>query len=171
MTAKFSTTARIRLGHAGDAEDLAAIFRSSWELAYRGVIPHLALERMIRNRGPQWWRQAGLHGEHRPLLLAIDGKLAGYATSGRSRSRGRPQGEIYELYLAPTYQGLGFGERLFEAARTKLDERGLSGLLVWVLADNTPACNFYWRRGGRPVTSSTERFGAVRLEKIAFVWE
>ena len=77
--------------------------------------------------------------------------VAGYATVGPARVRGEYEGEIYELYVTPTYQGLGFGERLFEACRYHLDARQLSGLIVWALADNMAATDFYWRRGGRPV--------------------
>ena len=69
---------------------------------------------------------------------------------GSSRQRGPYQGEIYELYLDPIYQGLGLGEHLFEGCRHTLDMRKLNGLIVWALLDNTAACDFYWRRGGRP---------------------
>ena len=45
-----------------------------------------------------------------------------------------------------------------------------SGLIVWALLDNTQACDFYWRRGGRPVTSAFTKIGGARLEKVAFTW-
>ena len=88
----------------------------------------------------------------------------------RSRQRGPYQGEIYELYLDPIYQGLGLGEHLFEGCRHTLDMRKLNGLIVWALLDNTPACDFYWRRGGRPVASAFTRIGRAKLEKVAFTW-
>jgi hypothetical protein len=48
--------------------------------------------------------------------------------------------------------------------------RGLEGLLVWALADNAGAIEFYWYRGGRPVAEAVERIGGAKLAKIAFVW-
>lgn len=33
-------------------------------------------------------------------------------------------GEIFEIYLLPEYQGLGFGRRLFNAARQELAAHG-----------------------------------------------
>ena len=89
---------------------------------------------------------------------------------GSSRQRGPYQGEIYELYLDPIYQGLGLGEHLFEGCRHTLDMRKLNGLIVWALLDNTAACDFYWRRGGRPIASAFTRIGGERLEKVAFAW-
>ena len=73
--------------------------------------------------------------------------------------------------MTPTHQGLGFGERLFEACRHHLDTRQMCGLLVWALADNEIATDFYWRRGGRPIGQAYERFGGRKLRKIAFAWD
>ena len=40
----------VRRAKPSDAKELAAIFRESWLLAYRGIIPHLHLETMVRRR-------------------------------------------------------------------------------------------------------------------------
>jgi ribosomal protein S18 acetylase RimI-like enzyme len=160
----------VRRARIGDAADLADLFRDSWRSTYRGIIPHTHLENMIRRRGPARWRSAIRSGEM-VLLVEYQGKLIGYATCGTARSRGAQKGEIYEIYLLPDYQGLGFGEFLFEACRFRLDQRRLRGLVVWALAENCQAINFYWNLGGRPLVSSYERIGGVRLEKIAFAWD
>lgn len=165
-----STSIAVRKGRASDAKALAALFRQSWLLAYRGIIPHLHLDSLVRQRTPEWWKRAIRNGTEL-LVIAVDGEVAGYATLGGSRGKGQAQGEIYELYLAPAYQGMGLGEHLFEAARHRLDERRMRGLIIWALSDNTQAIDFYWRRGGRPVTQAFERFGTARLEKIAFTWD
>jgi ribosomal protein S18 acetylase RimI-like enzyme len=161
---------RVRKGTQRDASLLADLFRQSWELAYRGIIPHLHLESMIRRRDSEWWKSAA-RGSDGLLVLDVAGTLAGYVTFGRARGRGRHQGEIYELYLAPTHQGLGFGEHLFEGARHALDQRRLNGLIIWALSDNEGACDFYWRRGGRPAAKTCDKVGGVKLDKIAYVWQ
>ncbi len=163
------TDVRVRKGTQRDAGALAELFRQSWELAYRGIIPHLHLESMIRRRDKAWWQHAA-RGSDGLLVLEVGGVTAGYVTFGRARGRTKFQGEIYELYLSPSYQGLGFGEHLFEAARFALDERKLNGLVIWALADNTVAADFYWRRGGRPVSKTVDKIGGVKLEKIAYGW-
>ncbi len=163
------STVRVRKGGTRDAAALAGLFRQSWELAYRGIIPHLQLEKIVRQRDPSWWHDAA--AKSGLLVIEVSGKVAGYATFGRARGRGaKYQGEIYELYIEPTHQGLGFGEHLFEAARYALDQRSLNGLIVWALADNEAAHHFYWRRGGRPVAKTTDKMAGVKLARIGFGW-
>jgi GNAT superfamily N-acetyltransferase len=159
----------VRKGKVADAAALSQVFRDSWQLAYRGIIPHVQLESYLRQRTAEWWRGAVRSGDG-TLVLELDSKVVGYATFGAARSRGPYQGEIYELYLDPVHQGLGLGERLFEGCRYALDTRKVRGLIVWALLANTPACDFYWRRGGRPIATAFTRIGAARLEKVAFAW-
>ena len=159
----------VRRGKSADANALSRVFKDSWLYAYRGIIPHLHLDSMIRQRTPDWWRDVVKSGDS-TLVLEFAGEIAGYATFGTSRQRGPFQGEIYELYLDPVYQGLGLGEHLFEGCRHALDMRKLSGLIIWALLDNTSACDFYWRRGGRPVANAFTKVGGAKLEKIAFAW-
>ena len=60
---------------------------------------------------PDWWDSAIRKGS-RISILAFGDKVAGYANYGRNRARSLfYDGEIYELYLRPEFQGLGFGRR------------------------------------------------------------
>lgn len=162
--------AHVRPARSKDAPALAAAYEESWRGAYQGVIPHLSLERMIARRGLRWWQNA-LRKRTSLLVLDFDGGAAGYVTFGRCRLGGTPyQGEVFELYLHPTYQGLGFGTKLFRGARLRLGEQRIRGLIVWAIADNEAACSFYLGQGGKPVAEGAERFGETTLHKIAFAW-
>jgi ribosomal protein S18 acetylase RimI-like enzyme len=104
-------------------------------------------------------------------VLVFGDKVAGYANYGRNRARSlQYDGEIYELYLRPEFQGLGFGRRLFTAARRDLMQSGLKSMVTWALYDNEPAMKFYPALGGRMVARSSERFGPKSLDKVAFAW-
>jgi GNAT superfamily N-acetyltransferase len=102
----------------------------------------------------------------------MGGSIVGYATLGRNRARQlNYEGEIYELYLLPQYQGIGLGTRLFAAARDKLKSHGLNGLVVWALEDNLGAVSFYHGCGGRDFAEGVEVFDGQAIRKIAFVWQ
>ena len=161
---------KIRWSKPADTTALAALHRDAWRYAYRGIIPGISLERMIARRGPASWRRMHRLGR-RALVLEFDNRVAGYATFGPCRTRSLARrGEIYELYVRPEFQGIGFGKRLFGEARRHLRARGLVGLLVWALAGNDLACRFYMALGGRERIRGYERVGGTRLEKIGFVW-
>ena len=160
----------IRRARVNDAGTIADAHDEAWRTAYQGIIPGAELERLINRRGPAWWDGAIRKGS-RIALLQFGDKIAGYANYGRNRARSLYyDGEIYELYLRPEFQGLGFGRRLFTAAKRDLAQSGLRSMVVWALSDNDPATEFYRALGGRMVARSSERFGPKSLDKVAFAW-
>jgi ribosomal protein S18 acetylase RimI-like enzyme len=160
----------IRRAKPSDAIGVAEAHDEAWRATYQGVIPGIELGKLINRRGPDWWQSAISKGS-RISILAFGDKVAGYANYGRNRARTlHYDGEIYELYLRPEYQGLGLGRRLFTAARRDLVQSGLKSLVVWALSDNEPAVSFYRNLGGKAVARSSERFGERSLDKVAFAW-
>jgi ribosomal protein S18 acetylase RimI-like enzyme len=163
-------TIDIRRAEPKDAAAIADVHNASWSGAYAGIIPHKALTAMLARRGPQWWSNA-IRRATSVLVAEMGGQIVGYATFGRNRVRElAQQGEIYELYIAPEYQGVGLGSRLFAAARDALGRHGLEGLVVWALEDNGGAVTFYEGLGGRDVAEGVEVFDAKALKKIAYTW-
>src|SRR6266436_6646231 len=160
----------IRRAKPADAAAVAGAHDEAWLTAYRGIIPGQELEKLVIRRGPAWWECAIRKGS-RVSLLVFGDRVAGYANYGRNRARSLTyEGEFYELYLRPEFQGLGFGRRLFSAARRDLQQSGLQSLVIWALSDNEPAVGFYRALGGKAVARSSERFGTKVLDKVAFAW-
>jgi len=161
----------IRPAKPSDAAAVADTHDDAWRSAYQGIIPGVELEKLVGRRGPDWWDSAIRKGS-RIAVLVFGEQLAGYANYGRNRARSLSyDGEIYELYLRPEFQGLGFGRRLFTSARKDLAQSGMKSLVIWALSDNDPAVDFYRALGGKPVARSSERFGARTLDKVAFGWQ
>ncbi|CAM5574198.1 ribosomal protein S18 acetylase RimI-like enzyme [Aquamicrobium terrae] len=164
-------TIDIRKAEPDDAGAIADVHMEAWRGAYSGIIPYRTLTAMINRRGPGWWANA-IRRAATVLVVEIGGTIVGYATIGRNRARElKQQGEIYELYLRPEYQGIGLGTRLFAAARRTLVDHGLKGMVVWALEDNDNALAFYAGAGGRDVAEGVEVFEQKALKKVAFVWE
>lgn len=160
----------LRPARPADAATLSAIHLQAWRGAYRGLLSGIDLERMLSRRGPRWWRGALTRGVL-IQVLEVAGKPAGYATYGRSRMRELPfEGEIYELYILPEYQGLGFGSKLFRGTRRELHRMRLSGLAVRVLKDNDAAMRFYQSLGGQVLMTTREQIAATTVELAIFGW-
>ena len=164
------TVISIRTARHGDEIQIARVHDAAWRDAYQGVIPGRELERMIARRGPAWWRQAIIGGT-RLMVLDFSETVAGYASYGRNRMPALAySGEIFELYIAPEYQGAGLGRRMFEAAQRDLSAHGYASFVVWALAGNERGLEFYRRLGGRIVRRAPEQFGAETRERIAFAF-
>lgn len=158
----------IRGARPEDAEAIASTHDAAWREAYRGIIPGRALEAMVERRGPSWWLSAIRRGS-RILVLEFDAQIVGYASLGRNRFGTLPYaGEIFELYLKPEFQGLGYGSRLFRAVRADLASKGYLSTVVWALADNERALRFYERMGGVEVWRASERFDMDVRTRVAF---
>ncbi|MDD9908941.1 MAG: GNAT family N-acetyltransferase [Ahrensia sp.] len=164
-------TIETRRAQSADAESISRVHEAAWRQAYCGMIPHKALDTMVRRRDMSWWARA-IRYSTRILVMEIMGEVVGYATLGGNRVATLPQkGEIYELYLTPEYQGVGLGKQLFLAARQELFRIGLTGCVVWVLEDNDPALRFYRNAGGVDIAEGTESFNDTTLRKIAFSFD
>jgi len=160
----------IRFAAAGEAAELAGVHERSWQEAYAGLLPALALKRMIAQRGTAWW-SAALRRRSNILVLDIDAEIAGYATLSRSRiGGGGAVGEVRELYLDPLYQGIGFGAQLFSAARQVLYRRGYARIIVTALEENDRAIAFYRHCGGRLLGRGSTIFGEKSFATRSFVW-
>ena len=153
-------TTSIRRAREADLGSLSTVFDASWREAYRGIIPGVALERLIALR------------RGRPIALVETGeRVVGYAAYGRTRSRALgTEAEIDELYLLPEYQGVGLGRRLFKAVRNDLTDHGLTRLGVWSLEDNARAGAFYEGLGGQAGPRVLDRVAGVALPKVGYLF-
>jgi ribosomal protein S18 acetylase RimI-like enzyme len=116
-------------------------------------------------RGGQKTGDPGDRGGRRGGRLCQFSILSGNGAPGPPGPRRQLGGaaEIQELYLAPEYQGIGLGGRLFAAALKRIGGRGYSRVLVRALADNDRAIGFYRRRGGKVVARTEESLGGRTL--------
>ena len=113
------------------------------------MLPHRALDRMINRRAEAWWERA-ISQSTVILVAEVNNEICWICDNGyEPRCRIIPQGEVYEIYMRPEYQGVGLGTGLFLGARRELQRRHLSGTVVWVLAENEQAIRFYENSGGR----------------------
>ncbi len=166
-----SLTVDIRPASSRDAHQIADVHAAAWRNAYEGLIPHKSLQSMIGRRHTGWWQRAIARGTS-VMVIDMGGLIAGYCTFGINRARALPQeGEIYELYIRPEYQGIGLGTLLFDAAQASLRNHGCDGLVVWALEDNAMAMRFYEGHGGRDIAQGFETFESKPLRKVAFVWQ
>lgn len=164
----------IRLARTGDAAGIAAVHVASWRETYAGLLPARALVGMsVPRETTAWTRTLAESHLRRPVFVAADSeqKIYGFASAGPTRDDTLDvDGEIYMLYVAPGFTGLGIGRELMRASFRLLARGACKSLLVWTLADN-PSRFFYEAMGGRRVAERMHPFWGGSYREIAYAWD
>jgi len=140
----------LRSAVLADAAELAELHLSSWRATYDPLLDPADRARLtLAERLAAWQRR--LAAEPGGVWLAErDGHLVGFvsvepapeADLGPDRIA-----EVTSLHVSPNLHGQGLGRRLLAHAEAQLSAAGYEQALLWVLASNRAARDFYERHG------------------------
>jgi GNAT superfamily N-acetyltransferase len=151
----------IRSATPDDAEAIAAIHVTSWQHAYRGILPDDYLAGLSPDdRLPMWNDILTLPDAPTHVGVAeVEGQVVGFYSIGRS-DEGDPEDVqmLYTIYMHPGSAGKGTGRLLMDDAERHMRARGAALGILRVLTANAPTLAFYERCGW------TTEPGTVRLE-------
>jgi ribosomal protein S18 acetylase RimI-like enzyme len=140
----------VRWGVPDDAYALAEIHVQAWQVAYRGLLPDSLLDSLsAADRLPRW-RERLAETAARVLVAELDGQAAGWLVIGPQRDTDvdtQRVGEIYAIYVDPTFWRHGCGAALMARARDELQVQGFVEATLWVLRANQRAIRFYEAQG------------------------
>lgn len=147
----------------------------SWRSTYAGLVSADYLAGMTEEKQGLMWRDL-LNPVTKPadtfaFVACKDGKVAGYAAGGLSRDGlVAYRGEVVAIYIEDGYKGQGLGRRLMQASARRLQQNGVSDLIIWVLAGNEGAIKFYRRLGGEKVAVRSLTIGGKEHTIIGYGW-
>jgi GNAT superfamily N-acetyltransferase len=164
---------QIRLARQDDAAEVARVYIESWHDAYPGVLPASLLRAMTPKGQTARW-QASIRAQGREAVLVAENSrhgIVGMASMGRARDDGLGfDGEIYTLYVDPTFYGRGVGRALLKGAFSVLRKNGMSSCVIWAHARNH-ARFFYEAMGGRLIAERTAKLMGEAVPESAFGWK
>lgn len=153
-----------------DADAIARIQVETWRMTYAGILPDELLIRMSKNRQRRMWRRMMRGGETIQVARDPAAGVIGFGSYGPNRSdRDGFSGEIYTLYVAPDFQGIGIGRGLLRAMFGSLTGEGHDSALVWVLAEN-PNRFFYEAQGGQRIAERSVTMWGAQVRELAYGW-
>jgi GNAT superfamily N-acetyltransferase len=162
----------LRRATPADAASIAAVEVTSWQCAYRRLMPDAFLDGLsIQDKSASWHLSLVKHqhgGRKRTVVAVSEDQVVGFAAVGRVEGDA-DVGLVYLVYVLPKYWGCGVGKALMAAVIDQLRELGVSEAVLWVLRDNQRACHFYeslgWHADGR---TQTDDYGGVELEAMCY---
>ncbi|MGH2451769.1 MAG: GNAT family N-acetyltransferase [Candidatus Limnocylindria bacterium] len=167
---------RIRPAEQRDAAALARLHVRTWQVAYRGQLPDSfldALDAEVDQRTSRWERSIADATSRRWVQLVAEAgdRVVGFVTFGPSGDEPiDPRiGEIYAIYVDPSYWDRGYGRALFTTAVDGLIDAGFGEATLWVLGTNARARRFYevagWVADG---AVKTEHRNDVELREVRY---
>ena len=135
-----------------DAIPVALVHVRAWQVAYRGLMPDEYLAGLRPQDRAQRYDFASPDPARPRTLVAVEADtVLGFATVSPARDDDAGgQGELCALYVEPDCWGRGIGGALASAARAELCRLGFTGAVLWVVAGNSRAEQFYRADGWTP---------------------
>src|SRR5246127_4556415 len=112
----------LRPAEPADAMGVARVHVRSWQVAYRGLLPDAYLDGLRAEDRAQRYHFGSDDPREPATVVAIDdGTICGFATTAPARDADvAGDGELYALYVDPTWWRHGVGTMLIAAARGRL---------------------------------------------------
>ncbi len=162
----------VRIARPDDAPAVARIYTQSWHDTYPAILPLELLRKMTpRSQAPRW-RAAILARGREQVLVAESPQygIVGMTSFGPAQDKELGYGgEIFTLYVAPDFLGLGIGRALLRAAFGVLHSSHFTSCVIWAHARN-PARFFYEAMGGRLVAERSRYMMGTAVPEAAFGW-
>jgi len=164
----------IRSASTADAAEISGVQRDSWLAAYKGIIAHEIMDRVIAPDDGARVRQVFRTRPWQRMVVAVtqnpaarnpidESAIVGYASFGPEldvfapwphpvspAGRQGQVGELYALYVHPAWWSTGTGRALMDHVLAKVSRAGFPDIMLWVLERNARARRFYERAGFRP---------------------
>ena len=152
----------IRPATKDDAAAIARVRVDAWRTTYRGLIPDAYLDAMDVASSTQLWDRVLSAPPNTTSVFVADedGEVVAFAAGNLlEEPRYALDAELSAAYVRGDRQRKGIGKRLVDAVARAQRAHGAHGLIVWVIAGNKRARDFY------------EQLGASLLVEQPFEWD
>lgn len=167
------TEITFRRATAADAAAIAALRVDSWRTTYRGVMPDAYLDGMRAEESTAMWLQV-LNADLPTIAVFVaeaGSELVGFAAGMLLMpEKFDLNAELTAIYLKPIAQRGGVGRRLLAMIASTLQLQGATGLLVWVIAGNQAARQFYEQMGAELLIEQPFTWDGLDLMETGYGW-
>lgn len=160
----------VRPARPSDAEAIAGVHVRSWQHAYKDILPAEFLASLSVADRTRMWTDAIEEKTQRIRVVDVAGRLAGFASFGLSRDEGATATdfELWAIYVDPPVIGSGAGYALWTQCFAEMRLAGATRVMLWAMAKNTFAIQFYRAAGFSEEEGSRKSFelGGVQVDEV-----
>lgn len=113
-------------------------------------------------------------------MVLFESKVIGFVGFGLMRTESRREffedtetkmGKIYAIYLLEEHKRKGLGKALFTQCRLWFSRKELESFMVWALADNLCAKQFYEKEGGKSIGEIPIAIGDKNYSEVCYLFK
>lgn len=163
----------LRAATEADAAGIAAVRVDSWRATYRGIIPDAYLDAMKVEDSTALWSKVLSADTLKTSVFVAErgGDIVGFAAGKMlDDEKFGFDTELAAIYMRADAQRAGTGRRLVGMVVDAHRRQGAHGLLVWVLANNRPARQFYDRLGAELLIEQPFMWDELELVEAGYGW-
>ncbi|MEH1167580.1 GNAT family N-acetyltransferase [Micromonospora sp. CPCC 205539] len=164
-------TVTLRPATDDDLMGVGALHQRSRVAAYSSFLPAEALADPTAEAMGRYWteRWRWERDTHRLTVAERAGTLVGFTHLGPDDQDDPETGLLNAIHLEPAEQGQGVGRALMLDALDAMRSRGWRRAVLWVLARNAHALEFYRRGGWTPTGDERdEAIGSAQTRQIRY---
>lgn len=161
----------IRKNEYQDQSQMAQIKVEGWQNAYDKIIASKYLKSL--NVEEQTKRYIQSFEEYKDLVFVAvkDDEVLGYACFKPYDKKEKYDSELVSLYLRKEADGKGIGSSLFKEVVKELIAQDRHNMIVWCLADNQHAIDFYEKLGGKCLETKNAKIGEEIYLEYGFYFD
>lgn len=139
----------IRHAEINDCSIMGAIHSESWKVAYKGIVPDPVLDNMSAEKSEKKFYNSFMQGVENNVIILNDDQAVGFMCLGKCRDDDLDNsfGEIWGIYLLPSFWEQGIGTKAINWGINYLKNRRYNKISLWVLENNIKARKFYEKLG------------------------
>lgn len=141
----------IRPAELKDAQGIAKVHTTTWQTAYREMIPNSFLDSLSIEKRTIRWREILAKPEEnsQTFVALVDGKIVGFCSVSycRDSDMSKETGELWSIYVDKNFEGKGIGSSLLNRGIDYLISEGFKKATLWVLTANTKTREWYEEKG------------------------
>ncbi len=170
MSLAIEQSLKIRPACAQDVTNLAKVHLVSWRTAYRNILPDDVIDGVTLDEFEHAWYDHLEDTYRTNLICEWDGAVVGFAGFGPALDddeHTRPTGEIYGMYVDPSWWRKGAGTTMWQSAVDSFATKQIKDVVLWVYEPNLRARHFYEYAGfvcEADVTRPCDRHGVALTE-------